>query len=40
MGHIRQGIRLPLTWFTPEHQQVMDEAQFAKAGFTMKNTQR
>ncbi|BFM98783.1 4-hydroxy-tetrahydrodipicolinate synthase [Moraxella sp. K02] len=31
MGHIEQGIRLPLTWLTPEHQQVMDEA-LAKAG--------
>lgn len=31
MGHIEQGIRLPLTWLTPEHQQVMNEA-LAKAG--------
>lgn len=31
MGHIEQGIRLPLTWLSPEHQQIMDEA-LAKAG--------
>ncbi|MGD4786358.1 dihydrodipicolinate synthase family protein, partial [Xanthomonas citri pv. citri] len=31
MGNIEQCIRLPLTWLTPEHQQVMDEA-LAKAG--------
>lgn len=31
MGHIEQGIRLPLTWLTPEHQQLIDEA-LAKAG--------
>lgn len=31
MGHIEQGIRLPLTWLTPEYQPMMDEA-LAKAG--------
>ena len=36
MGHIEQGIRLPLTWLTPEHQQVMDEA-LAKA-ISARNT--
>ena len=35
MGHIEQGIRLPLT-ITPEHQQVMDEALASR--FTMKKT--